>query len=299
MAHVRDAERMARKAWCRLMAGAGLLFVSLIAATIAATSVAYNYWLTTGVICYRRTLLAGLLFIGTGGGLTMLVLAWRRLARHSHLTSAAARLASVPLPPALARQVTALGLDGCVTAFASPVPSAFVAGLTRPHIYVSVALVDALDEDELRAVLRHEARHVARRDPWRKAVAQALQTAWSHLPGISRLCHDACLTMELEADAAASPGSAERLHLASALLKVLRATAAHTMASRTPFAATAAGAVTGLDGMALQRLARLTGKPLASAPPTRPPRLPLSWAVALSTGAALLWWCPAAFSPLF
>lgn len=298
MTHVTNAEQFARRTWRRLNAGASLLLISLFASTVLATLAAYDHWLTTGVICYRRTLLAIVLGIGTGGSLTMLVVAWRRFTRQSRFTAATARLAAVPLPAALCSHANALGLNGRVTAFASPVPAAFVAGLRRPHIYVSTALVAALDEDELPTVLRHEARHLVRRDPWRQALAQAFQAAWPGLPGIARLSHEFRLAMELEADAAAIADPTDRWHLASALLKVLKANDAVAAGAVVAGTGAGAGAVASLDGLAAVRLARLTGRPLAAAAPSVSARRAQAAAIAGLVAIAVLWWCPAVMGSL-
>ncbi len=54
-----------------------------------------------------------------------------------------------------------------VVVFADKRPVAFTAGLIRPRIFLSSALRDLLDEEELRAVVVHESGHLEARDPLR------------------------------------------------------------------------------------------------------------------------------------
>lgn len=306
----------AARLWRRLVGGAALLFASLAGSTVVATLAAYEYWLTTGLICYRRTALAIVLAVGTGTGIALIVSAWRRLVRASRYTAASARMLAVPLPPRLQQLVTGLGLDGDVTLFAAPGAHAFVAGLRRPHIYMSTGLVTELDDAELLAVLRHEARHLERRDPWRQQFAEALQAALPRASALARACQAFRLAMELEADAAATREPADRWHLASALVKVLRAVPGGCSGG----AAAAAGmtardagmsAVASLDGMALWRLARLTGQPLPGGaaardlglgaldrPDAAACRRMQAVYLALLAAAAVLWWCPTVMGAL-
>jgi hypothetical protein len=92
-------------------------------------------------------------------------------------------------------------------------PLAFCAGLLRPRVYVSRGAFERLREEELAAVVVHEAHHAARRDPLRILVAGAIGDAYS-LGALSR--RERALA-ELAADAAVvrSRGVAP---LASALL---------------------------------------------------------------------------------
>lgn len=76
-----------------------------------------------------------------------------------------------------ARRVRVVDVPGCV---------AFTAGLARPHVYVSPALLAQLEPDELTAVLVHEAEHCRRRDPLKCWLVDVLcATTW--WPGIGSL----------------------------------------------------------------------------------------------------------------
>jgi hypothetical protein len=58
-------------------------------------------------------------------------------------------------------------------------PLAFCAGLLRPRVFVSAGAFERLSEDELAAVVAHEAHHAARRDPLRILIARAIGDAYS------------------------------------------------------------------------------------------------------------------------
>jgi hypothetical protein len=96
---------------------------------------------------------------------------------------------------------------------------AFVLGAIRPQIYIGDGLVDALDAEELRAVLLHEEHHRRTRAPLR---ATALE-AWLSLVGHAALARTALLDrltdLEEEADADALRRGADPSALASALVK--------------------------------------------------------------------------------
>ena len=97
-------------------------------------------------------------------------------ARAAWLGSAAARaVAALPRamrPDVLAgaarragiRRIRCLSGSGC---------TAFCAGLLRPRVYATAAVVTTLAPAELDAVLSHEAAHARRRDPLRRLIARA------------------------------------------------------------------------------------------------------------------------------
>lgn len=99
------------------------------------------------------------------------------------------------------------------------VPLAFCAGLARPRIYLSTGAAELLDEDELRAVLAHEAHHAARRDPLRLLVAAVLGDALFFLPVMRRLRQRYAAFAELAADEAAVVITGAKQPLASAMLR--------------------------------------------------------------------------------
>lgn len=128
-----------------------------------------------------------------------------------------------PMPERLARVLHPLGIAGRVDFVAHPVPLCFCYGLGRPRVCASAGLVDLLDDAELAAVLRHERHHLARRDPARLFVAQALRSGIGFLPGVTTVVDRYAVATEIAADAASAANDEERLLLAQAVLKVLRA----------------------------------------------------------------------------
>lgn len=98
-------------------------------------------------------------------------------------------------------------------------PRALCAGYIAPHIYVSRGAIEALDEDELRAVVAHELHHRKHRDPLRLLVARALGDALFFLPVLPRISARYAELVELAADEAAVRALGERRTLARALLK--------------------------------------------------------------------------------
>ncbi len=98
---------------------------------------------------------------------------------------------------------------------------AFTVGWLRPHIFVAHTLSRILTEEELQAVLAHEAAHAQRRDPLRLFVLRGLASTLFWLPAIRRLVEDLVDEAEIAADDAVAPS--HRLALASAILRVTRA----------------------------------------------------------------------------
>jgi hypothetical protein len=80
---------------------------------------------------------------------------------------------------------------------------AFCAGLVRTRVYVGTALLDALRDDELQAVLAHEAEHARRRDPLRRAVHRAVAEVFFCLPLLAWWSRRRIEHSELSADRAA------------------------------------------------------------------------------------------------
>lgn len=127
-------------------------------------------------------------------------------------------LRAVPPSPAVAVVVERLHLRGQVQLVADGDAYAFTQGLVRPRIWVSTALVDLLDEDELVAVLEHERHHLRQRDPLRVWLSRSVAGGLFFLPAAAALRNAYLVAKETEADAASQANTA----LASALLKLLR-----------------------------------------------------------------------------
>ena len=78
-------------------------------------------------------------------------------------------------------------------------PVAFTGGLLRPHIYVSDGMIDAVSEDELQLLLRHEQSHMRHRDPLRRFILNWSTRLWPrHLR--QRFLADHALLCEQRAD---------------------------------------------------------------------------------------------------
>lgn len=96
---------------------------------------------------------------------------------------------------------------------------AFVLGIFRPRIYLGEVLLDALDDDELRAVVLHENHHRRTFAPLRSAALEA----WLGLVGRWRVARTALVDrlsdLEQEADIAALSAGVSPATLASALVK--------------------------------------------------------------------------------
>jgi Zn-dependent protease with chaperone function len=117
------------------------------------------------------------------------------------------------------RVVGAADAGGCPALIIDdPLPRAFCSGLLRPRIYVSRGALDLLDDEELCAVVAHEAHHARRRDPLRVFIARALADALFFLPVLRRLAERYSALAELAADEAAVRQSGTRQPLAAALL---------------------------------------------------------------------------------
>ena len=111
-----------------------------------------------------------------------------------------------------------LGLDGRLLLVDDADAYAFTQGLTYPRIWLSTAMVDLLDEDELTAVLQHERHHLLQRDPLRVWLSRAVAQGLFFVPAAAALRNAYLLAKEMEADAASKADAA----LAGALLKLLR-----------------------------------------------------------------------------
>jgi len=127
---------------------------------------------------------------------------------------------TIPSTPALERAVAGTGLDERVDVVDDTEPYSFTYGLTRPRVVVSRGLIDALGDDELRAVIHHESYHVRNSDTVKSVIARAASSAFFFLPALGHLRDRYLAGRELAADRAAVRASGEQA-LAYALLTVL------------------------------------------------------------------------------
>lgn len=100
---------------------------------------------------------------------------------------------------------------------------AFTLGIWRPRIFLTAGLIDSLSEEELRAVLLHEASHLKARDPFRLAAVRFLTDALWFIP-LARTLKETFLRMaELQADQTVLASGGEAVELASAIVKTAQA----------------------------------------------------------------------------
>ena len=180
---------------------------------------------------------------------------------------AAREVAGLPRGPSPAPLVAAVGRSGVgnVVCLDSPAASAFCAGLLRPRVFVTSSMAAALADEELAAVLVHEAEHARRRDPLRRLVGRAAADVLFWLPLVGWWTRHRLEDAELAADRAAIDRVGR-----SPLARALRATASP--------AAPMVGAR--FDGAGPARVTQMLGDP----PPRRRPPL----AACLLSGLGLI-----------
>ncbi len=111
---------------------------------------------------------------------------------------------------------------GRVVFFSGPLSFACTTGLLYPKVYVSTGLVDALNDEEVKAVLRHEQSHLNRRDPLLSLAVFFMARFFFFFPWARKLLITATKDSELIADRHALSFSHTPADLASALIKSRR-----------------------------------------------------------------------------
>jgi Zn-dependent protease with chaperone function len=194
------------------------------------------------------------------------VRATRALASHLHERTA-------PTPETVTAATEVAGLSGRVDVIDEPEPWSFTYGIVSSRVAVSRGLVDALDTEQLAAVLHHERYHVRNRDTLKMVMARAAPVAFFFLPALAHLRARYLAGRELAADRAALRTLGTR-PLAGALFQVLDASA--------PAGFGAAAALGGAEFLDL----RVTQLETGDEPPLAPiPR----WRVAVTVaGLALM-----------
>jgi beta-lactamase regulating signal transducer with metallopeptidase domain len=223
-------------------------------ALVGALVVARLAWHPGRAICGQMTM-AGCLGVAVGVVAALGLATW--IVRASWLAISAAReIARLPRlqpPDGLVVAAQRTGVDQ-VVCLDSAAAAAFCAGLLRPRVFVTSAMVASLPDQELDAVLVHEAEHAHRRDPLRRLAGRAAADVLFWLPLVGWWSRRRLEDAELAADRAAI-----RRVGRTPLARALRATA--------PPVAPAAGA--GFDGAGPARVTQLLGDP----PPRRRPPL--------------------------
>lgn len=130
----------------------------------------------------------------------------------------AARL--LPEPDIVASAAAAAGLGGRVDLVDDDQPYSFTYGIRPARVALSRGLLDALEPQELDAVLHHERYHARNADTLKAVVAHAAASAFFFLPALGHLRDRYLAGRELAADRAATRCTGEQA-LAGALVKVL------------------------------------------------------------------------------
>jgi len=162
------------------------------------------------VVLSGQTLISSIVLVLTGVGLAVLALAICSTVRLYRSQRAALSALSV-LHSTVYRGAP-------LTVFAHERPEAFCAGLLSPRVYLSSAALQSVGEQQLAAVIEHEAHHCRRRDPLRILIVRVLGDCLFFLPVMRHLRERYLTLAELAADEAAMRRGADRRSLAAALL---------------------------------------------------------------------------------
>ena len=101
-------------------------------------------------------------------------------------------------------------------------PLAFTVGWLKPRIFISSSLETSLEEEELKTILFHEARHQRRKDPSRSLLIAFLSDLLFFLPLTKRMRRSFGLYIEIEADLSSLKAGQTRKALMAALAKMHR-----------------------------------------------------------------------------
>jgi Zn-dependent protease with chaperone function len=146
-------------------------------------------------------------------------------------------------------------------------PALFCAGVRHPRIYVSRGAIALLDPEELRSALAHEAAHLERRDPERSWVVMGLRALMCLNPTFQVQARVLARDAERRADERGVELGADRLALASSLIKLHRATGAGASRRTLVFGGALAGPLRRARSLDVEQRARAL---LAPAPPRLP-----------------------------
>lgn len=204
LSYLLEAHLRAMAWYCRLL--------SIAPTTEAGPVTPWSTWLNFGL------LLAGVVF-----ALARLALALWRTRRVGQLLAAVPRMtaSSTAAKRVMSRAVAVRLPIAPLVADLGGRPAAFTTGLLYPRIVVSSAVVEALTDAELDAILMHEAAHARRRDPLRLLVAAFCRDLVFFLPLSHTLFGVVREAQERAADDVAAE-AAGALEVASALIAVLR-----------------------------------------------------------------------------
>jgi Zn-dependent protease with chaperone function len=106
----------------------------------------------------------------------------------------------IATPRRVARLAHDLGLNGRIDVVTDARPFSFCYWFRNPRICLSTALVQRLDDDELRAVLIHERYHLCHRDPLRVVIARFFAAGLYVVPVVDEVASFYTLQKEIAAD---------------------------------------------------------------------------------------------------
>jgi len=164
-------------------------------------------------------------------------------------------------------------------------PALFCAGVRHPRIFLSRGAIRLLDPEELRAALTHEAAHLERRDPERSWVVMGLRALMCLNPTFQVQARVLARDAERRADERGAELGADRLALASGLIKLHRATGAGGSRRTLVFGGALAGPLRRARSLDVEQRARA----LLAPPPLRLPFERLRLALAGAALAAVLY----------
>lgn len=131
--------------------------------------------------------------------------------------------ARCPPPPRLRRLAQKCHLNNRVVLVRTDRLLVFTHGLLTPQIWLSTGILRALTDDELEAVLRHEAHHLDALDPLKILATRSLSRALFFVPIARDLSDVYALSKEIAADRQAVRAMGNALPLARTLRKLIAA----------------------------------------------------------------------------
>jgi Zn-dependent protease with chaperone function len=209
--------RIARPVGCRARTLLALRLLPGVGALVVASAIVLPAFLFFEPRAGTERVTPGLLLLvlsaaalgaaGLGRGLRA-VLATRSFLRS--LGARSVRLAHLPIAVPVYRVSTAL-------------PLVAVIGVVRARLFVSERVLEALSAEELRAVLDHEAAHLAARDNLKRMLMRLTPDLLAFVRAGREIEDGWCAAAEEQADRhAAGPGGLRALDLAASLVKAAR-----------------------------------------------------------------------------
>jgi Zn-dependent protease with chaperone function len=182
-----------------------------VAALILPSYLTYEPWPIDEVVTTKIAALTLISTLGIGLATRRGLASWRvtqRLAANWMRNAEVVSLAESPIP---------------VYRIRHPFPVVAVVGVSRPRFFIASQIFDSLSHDEITAVVRHEAGHLAMRDNLKRVLMRICRDVLMIAPCGRSLDRDWGEAAEAAADEHAARAGAEvALDLASALIKIAR-----------------------------------------------------------------------------